>query len=170
MPRVRFWQPSDLPYLLSMAALTTWEITPEDDRPHTSFAVVARSAHQNMVGVLESPYGTAIVAEEGGRPVGYLLIGIQPNGRSREPVGYMADIYVEPAFRRSGLSKQFHVVGEEYLRRIGIRKATNWTHAHNPLGQGASNRQGFKLWGLMLSKDLRAGVQAPLQQLQGAGL
>jgi GNAT superfamily N-acetyltransferase len=168
MPRVRFWQPSDLPYLLSMAALTTWNITPEDDRPHTSFEVVARSAHQNMVGVLQSPYGTAIVAEEGGRPVGYLLIGIQLNGRSREPVGYMADIYVEPAFRRSGLSKHFLAIGEEYLRRIGIRKATNWTHAHNPLGQASSNHQGFKLWGLMLAKDLQAGASLP--QLQGAGL
>lgn len=155
MPTIRFWQPSDLPYLQRMSALTTWNITPPDDKPKTTFETVAQSAVENLHRVLQSPGGTAVVADESGRPVGYLLIGIQYHDRTGEPYGYMADIYVEPEFRRGGLSKGMHRLGEEYLRRLGIRRATNWTHAHNPLGQRASKHHGFELWGMMMVKHLQ---------------
>ncbi len=155
MARIRFWQPSDLPYLQRMAAITAWNITPADDKARSRFETVAASAVQNLHGVLSSPGGTAVVAEEGGRPVGYLLIGIQRNDQTGEPHGYLADIYVEPAHRKKGISKGLHLVGEEYLRRLGMRKATNWTHAHNPLGQAASSHHGYELWGMMMVKHLQ---------------
>lgn len=163
MVRVRFWQESDLPYLARMAAETAWEITPPGDKPYTTYERVATNAVRNLYGVLQSPPGTAVVAEDDGRPVGYLLLGLQMNDRTGEPHGYLADIYVEPAYRRSGLAKKLHEVGEEYLRQQGIRRVTNWTHAHNPLGQKSSEYFGLKLWGVMMSKDLhkaRAGADA----------
>jgi GNAT superfamily N-acetyltransferase len=155
MPVLRFWQPSDLPHLRRMAIITAWEITPEDDKAHTTLEQVAENAQQNLMAVLQAPYGTAIVADEGGLPVGFLLIGLQANEKTGQPHGYMADIYVEPAFRRHGLAQELHAAAEEYLRSIGIRKASNWTHAHNPRGQSSSLRHGFQLWGLMLSKELQ---------------
>jgi ribosomal protein S18 acetylase RimI-like enzyme len=153
--QVRFWQESDLPYLQHMAAVTAWQITPPDDKPHTTYQTVAGNAVRNLHAVLQSPHGACVVAEEGGRPVGYLLIGLQTNDKTGQPHGYLADIYVEPQYRRSGLAKQLHDIGEGYLRQIGITRATNWTHAHNPLGQKASEHFGLKLWGMMMSKDLR---------------
>lgn len=163
MPQFRLWEQSDLPRLAEMAAITAWNITPEDDKPYTSQEHVSASAVQNLYGVLGSPGGTAVVADEGGKPVGYLLIAIQHNDMTGEPMGYMADIYVEPAFRRGGVSKELHRVGEEYLRRLGVRKATNWTHAHNQLGQSATAYHGFRPWGVMMVKELQAASGAPVQ-------
>lgn len=155
MVYVRMWQQSDLPVLERMAALTAWNITPPDDQRMTAFPIVARSAVHNLYSVLGSPGGVAFVADDGGRPVAYLLIGIQPNDKTGEPQGYLADIYVEPQYRRMGISKELHRWGEEYLRRLGIRKVTNWTHATNALGQGASNHHGLRLTAVVMTKELR---------------
>lgn len=155
MAHVRFWQQSDLPRLAEMAAAATWAITPPDDQQHTTFERVAANAQRNLFGVLSSPNGMCVVADDGGRAVGFLLIGTQFNDKTGEPVGYLADIYVEPAYRRQGLTKLMHKLGEDRLRQMGLRKVSNWTHAHNPLGQGASNHHGMKLWGMMMVKHLR---------------
>jgi len=152
---IRFWQPWDLPHLLRMAAVTAWNITPEDDRQHTTLERVAQAAQMNVLAVLSSPMGTAVVAEEDGRPVGYLLVAIQANDKTGEPQGYMADIYVEPAYRRHGIAKQMHLLAEAYLRQIGIRTITNWVHTHNQNGLAASVRHGFQPWGVMMAKVLR---------------
>lgn len=155
MTTIRPWQQSDLPTLLQMAAVTAWEITPPDDKPYTSYATVAGNAQRSLMAVLASPGGFAYVAEEGGKPVGYLAVGIQQHEKTGEPHGYMADIYVDPAHRRGGLARELHRLSEEHCRRMGLRSITNWTHAHNPLGQKASARHGFDLWGLMLVRHLR---------------
>mgnify|MGYP003880784625 FL=1 len=154
MPQVRFWQMADLPWLLEMAAETDWQIMSPTDRAVARPEVVRANAHRNLLATLSSPGGTAIVTEDGGRPVGFLLIGIRPDDRTGEPQGYMADIYLMPEYRGRGLAKQMHELGEEYLRRIGIRRVTNWVHATNPLGQKTSEARGFRVWGVMMEKLL----------------
>lgn len=165
MLHVRFWQQSDLPYLAHVAAVTTWEITPADDKAFTTYETVAASAQRNLVNILSAPYGTAIVAEYGGRPVGYLLIGLQPHDKTGELSGYLADIYVEKPYRKSGVARQMHILGEEYLRRIGIRRATNWVHAHNIGAQKASAGLGLQPWGVLMVKQLRQSPPAAAQQV-----
>lgn len=155
LARIRLWHPADLPHLLRMAAVLAWQITPEDDRQATTPQAVALGARMNLIGVLRSPGGTAIVAEEDGRPVGFLLVALQPNDKTGQPQGYMADIYVEPAYQGRGLARQMHFAAEAYLRQIGIRTITNWVHAHNRQGQAASARHGFETWGVMMAKELR---------------
>jgi GNAT superfamily N-acetyltransferase len=158
MAYVRPWRPTDLPDLMRMAAITAWDITPADDKAHTTVAAVAANAQRNLLAVLQSPLGTAFVADEGGRPVGYLLIAIQEHDKTGQFHGYLADIYVEPAFRRAGLAKALYQAGEAYLRQVGMRRVTNWTHAHNQLGQAASSYLGLKLWGVLLAKRLPGGA------------
>ncbi|HYG58426.1 MAG TPA: GNAT family N-acetyltransferase [Symbiobacteriaceae bacterium] len=160
MPHVRFWQQSDLPDLTRMAAVTAWNITPPDDKPYTSPEVVGMNAYHNLMRVLGSPGGTAVVVEDQGRPVGYFLIAIQPNHKTSLPFGYAADIYLEPAYRKGGVARQMHDLAEGYLRQLGIGTLTNWTHAHNPLGQKASDRNGFRIEGMMMAKDLWAEAMA----------
>jgi GNAT superfamily N-acetyltransferase len=155
MPQLRFWQQSDLPHLARMSVASTWVITPEDDRAHTTLEKVAANACRALLGTLASPGGTAIVADEGGRPVGFLLVGIQPNEKTGEPAGYMADIWVDPEFRRHGLAEKMHYATEAYLKKLGVRRASNWTHAHNPKGLKSSRRHGFQPWGVMMSKVLK---------------
>jgi GNAT superfamily N-acetyltransferase len=154
MVQIRFWQASDLPALQEMAVRSTWNITPPDDRQRTTLEIVTHNAHANLVRVLQSPHGTAIVADDRGKAVGNLLIGIQPNDKTGEPQGYLADIYVDPSYRRQGVSKGLHDVGESYLRKLGVRRMTNWTHAHNPLGLGASTHHGFDVTAVMMAKTL----------------
>lgn len=155
MPQIRFWHQGDLPHLLRMAAITTWEIMNASDKAVAQPDVVYANAQRSLLGALQSPGGTAIVADENGRPVGYLLICIRPDERTGEMQGYMADIYLLPEYRGKGLAKEFHRVGEEYLRGLGIRQATNWVHAENPLGRKASEARGFRIWGVMMEKRLR---------------
>jgi RimJ/RimL family protein N-acetyltransferase len=152
---VRFWQPQDLPHLLQMAAETAWQITPPDDQARSHPALIRQAAQQNLANCLQSPGGTAVVAEENGRPVGYLVITLQPNERTGEPQGYLADIYVEPAHRRGGLAKELHRVGEAYLQQLGITTVTNWVHAGNEKGQKTGESFGLKPWGVMMAKRLR---------------
>lgn len=154
MVHVRMWRPADLPLLTQMAGLTAWELLPADDRAVARFELVAQSGAANLQGVLTSPGGTAIVADVGGQPVGYLLIGLMPDDLTGEPVGYLADIYMQPAWRRRGVSKRLHQAGEQYLRQIGIRKVTNWTHAHNATAIKTQEHHGIRPWRVMLSKRL----------------
>lgn len=163
MPQVRFWQRSDLPGLLQMAAITAWEIMNPSDKAVARPDVVYANAHRNVIATLSSPHGTAIVADEGGWPVGYLLIGLRPDERTGEMTGYMADIYIYPQYRGKGLAQKFHEVGEDYLRKLGIRKATNWVHATNPLGKKASDDKGFRLAGVMMEKVVSQAVPAYAQ-------
>lgn len=157
--RIRFWQPSDLPYIQQMMVETTWSITPEDDKAHTTWATVADSASRNLEAILSSPGGTCIVADLNGRPVGFLLIGLQPNDKTGALHGYLADIYVEKPFRKSGVAREMHNLGEHYLRQMGIRYATNWIHAHNKGAQNASAQFGLKPWGVMMVKELQPAIQ-----------
>lgn len=154
MANVRFWQPRDLPELRWFAALNTWQILPADDRRIASIGAVATSAEENLLRVLDSPGGTAIVAEADGRLVGYILVAMQPDQRTRQWVGYLADIYIEPAFRKTGIASKFHELAEAHLARQGVRQATLWTHAHNPLGQRSAERRGYQIHGLMMSRVL----------------
>jgi GNAT superfamily N-acetyltransferase len=155
MAEIRFWQPADLPHLRWFAAVNAWQILPPDDQALASIAAVAASAEANLHGVLGTPGGTALVAVADGRPVGYLLIAVRTDEKTGEPHGYMADIYIEPQFRKHGLAVRLHDEGEWYLAQLGIRKATLWTHAHNPLGQKSAERRGYRLSGVMMAKKLQ---------------
>lgn len=154
MAEVRFWQPEDLPFLRWFATVNAWQILPPDDRAIASIGNVAMAAESNLMSVLQSPGGTALVAVADGKPVGYLLIAIRTDDRTGEQTGYLADIYIEPEYRKLGLGGRFHELGEGYLTKLGIRKATLWTHAHNPLGQRSARKRGYELWGMMMSKPL----------------
>lgn len=154
LAHVRFWQPQDLPDLRWFAALNAWQILPDDDRRIASIGAVATSAEENLLRVLSSPGGTAVVAEADGRPVGYMLVAVQPDQRTRQWTGYMADIYIDPKYRGAGIGAKFHEAAERYLANLGVRQATLWTHAHNPLGQRSAARRGYQLHGTMMSRLL----------------
>jgi GNAT superfamily N-acetyltransferase len=153
---VRFWREQDLPAMRYFAVINAWLILPPDDRQVASIGMVAQLAESNLMRVLQSPGGTAILAVEGERPVGYLLVAIQPDEKTGEYQGYMADIYIEPEYRKLGIAGRLHEMGEGHLQRLGIRRATNWTHAHNPLGQRSAERRGYRPWGMMMVKSLRS--------------
>lgn len=159
MVEVRFWHPADYPYLQQMAIQMTLGITPPDDMQASSVMTIAGAAVGNLQNVLSAPGGTAVVATMQGVPVGFLLVGIQPDERTGESIGYLADIYVAPAARGRGLARQMNDLAEQYLRSLGIQKASAWVHAHNRDGRGTASSFGLKTRAVVLSKRLthRAG-------------
>lgn len=154
MATVRFWQPTDLPYLLPMAAEASWQYTPPAERERSTPEFIGQAAHYNLLGCLSSPGGTAVVVEENGRPFGYMVVTLSPNERTGEMQGYLADIYVEPAYRRSGIAKELVRWGEAYLQHLGIRSETNWVHAGNEKSMKAAETLGLKPWAVMMAKTI----------------
>jgi len=155
MIEVRHWVQSDLPHLQRMAVILTLGITPAEDLRASDPTTIAIAAVTNLHSVLASPGGTAIVGTVRGLPIGFLLIGIQTDDRTGQPKGYLADIYVEPAHRGTGLSGRLQEAGEQYLRWIGVRRASVWVHAHNPKGRKAAANFGMQPRSVVLSKRLR---------------
>lgn len=156
MVQLRFWQPGDLPDLQRMMVQLTWGITPPEDQAAVGIEPIARSALRTLHQMLGAPGGTAVVAEEGGRPVGFLLVSLQQDDRTGRPLGYLADIYIEPTHRGRGLTKPMERMAADHLRRMGMRQAYAWVHAHNQQGQSAARRLGLEPWGVVLAKELRA--------------
>lgn len=117
--------------------------------------MVAQSAQADLLQALQSPGGTAVVVEDAGRPVGFLLVTVNHNDRTGAPFGCLADIYIAPGYRGRGLARALHQLGEEHLRRLGLTEAVHWTHAHNEAGQASARRNGFEPWGVMMVKELR---------------
>jgi len=154
MIEVRHWMQSDLPHLQRMAVILTLGITPTDDLRVSDPATIALSAVTNLHTVLGSPGGTAIVGAVEGRPIGFLLIGIQADDRTGQPKGYLADIYVEPEHRGSGLSGQLREAGEQYLRWLGVWRASVWVHAHNPKGRKTATKFGMQPRSVVLAKRI----------------
>lgn len=168
MVDVRLFKPSDMPALLQGVAAHTWDILAPEERSGTSPDIVAEGAQANLMAVLQSPGGTAVVADDGGRIVGYLLIGVGPDGVTGEMFGYLADIYLDPAYRGRGIARRMHEIGEGYLVQLGVRKAKLWTHAHNPQGQASAQRNGYKPYGIAMLKELAAApAEAPAPTLPG---
>lgn len=157
MAQPRFWQMGDLPDLERMMIQLTWGITPAEDRAAVGFEPIARSAVRTLHQMLGAPGGTAVVAEDGGRPVGFLLVSLQQDDRTGQMLGYLADIYIDPAYRGRGLSKPMERMAVEHLRQLGMRHVYVWVHAHNPQGQATARRLGMQPWGVVLAKELRAG-------------
>lgn len=158
MIEVRHWVQSDLPHLQRMAVILTLGITPADDLKASNPETIAVAAVTNLHSVLGSPGGTAIVGAVGGRPIGFLLIGIQTDERTGQPKGYLADIFVEPEYRGTGLSARLREAGEQYLRWLGVRRASVWVHAHNPKGRKAAASFGMQPRAVVLSKRLKPGA------------
>lgn len=159
MVQVRYWQPADLPDLERMMVQLALGIAPPEDRAAVGDETLARAAVRGLHTLLRSPGGTAAVAVEGGRPVGFLLACLQQDDRTGEWLGYLADVFVEPEFRGKGVGRTLEQLASSHLRQLGLQKAQVWTHAHNPLGQAAARSYGLQIRGIVLSKELHTGAR-----------
>lgn len=154
---IRLWRREDLPKLREFAVTNAMELLSPDDRAHTTPEIVKMAAEHNVTGILSMPGGTAFVADYQGRPVGYCLVSIQQDEKTGESSGYLADCYIEPAFRRTGIAPAFHKVAQAYLNQLGIRKSRLWVHAHNGTSYKSVQRAGFTVKGVMMAKELPRG-------------
>lgn len=142
------------------SASNSWDLILPGERTPEAWQAAWEGAKGNLFSVLAQPGGTAVVAEDAGRPVGYILLAAGPDSYTGQLFGYLADIFVVAEYRRQGLGRMFQQEAERYFRSLGIRRGKLWVSAHNEKGLGSARSGGFEVEAYVMSKDY---VAAPDQ-------
>ena len=86
------------------------------------------------------------VADRGGNVIGYVMAGLEPLSwkELRDACGFIHDVVVEEAGRRTGVATALMNAAVEWLRDRGTPRVMLWTAAQNPAGQRLFERLGFR--------------------------
>ncbi len=123
---IRPVEPHDQEAIARMwAALSTYHTQLDSRMPRMAAGAPAAYASR-LIEVRGDAQTRAFVAEVDGTVVGYVLgaiVDLTPDLFEHEDVGFVADIYVEPAFRRRGIARQLfrgicHWFAEQNVRRV----------------------------------------------------
>ncbi|MEO5822242.1 MAG: GNAT family N-acetyltransferase [Vicinamibacteraceae bacterium] len=95
---------------------------------------------------LDADDGTVLVAERGGTVVGYVYAGIEPFSwkELREAAGFVHDIVVDAAERRTGVAGALMDAAIAWVRGQGVASVMLWTAAPNEGAQRLFERRGFR--------------------------
>lgn len=99
---------------------------------------VAGAAHHyaaRLVETLDDPMTRTFVAEAGGRVVAYILgavIDLQPDLFEYVETGFIADVYVEPGYRRQGIARALVQTLNDWFAAQGVRHTEWQVAAANP--------------------------------------
>ncbi|MDD5339792.1 MAG: GNAT family N-acetyltransferase [Candidatus ainarchaeum sp.] len=105
---------------------------------------------------IRSQNGLVLIAEDGGRPVGYSLSLIKPNipvFRIRK-LGHMSDLYIRPGYRGKGIGTRFRDAAFRWFRKKGIRHASIAVHALNPASWKIYRKWGFSDYHMEMRRRL----------------
>jgi ribosomal protein S18 acetylase RimI-like enzyme len=84
---------------------------------------------------LDDQYTRAFVAEVDGKIIGFILgmiVDLLPDIFAQEPGGFLADIYVDSAYRRSGIGRSLVEALIHWFREQGVTHFDWHVAAHNP--------------------------------------
>lgn len=116
--------------------LTEQHIALDPRLPGATDGAAARYARR-LVERRSDPATMALVAEVEGEVVGYVLgavIDLHPDLFQHVDAGFVADIFVDPAYRRRGLGRELIATLNEWFRRQGVRQVEWQVAARNPEG------------------------------------
>lgn len=123
--------PQEWPWVLARSTETGWAQLPPPLQADGGPQGVVQNVAQMLAQLLQMPGGQVLVAREGGRPVGYLVVGVVPDEITGQPTGLYCDIYVESPWRGRGVSSLLTGAGDAYCRQLGLRHVRRWVAAHN---------------------------------------
>jgi ribosomal protein S18 acetylase RimI-like enzyme len=123
--------PQELPWILERSLATAWAHLPPVRQQNSSPQTVAAATHSMLIDSLRQPGSIGLVARDGPNRVGYILITVMPDELTRRPVGLFLDIWVDPAWRGSGLASALTAAGEQHCRSQGLPLVRRWIAAHN---------------------------------------
>lgn len=148
---------ADAPYIADLwAALVAYHQALDADLPGAAPNGAARYA-KRLVQKLDDPATCALVAEEEGRVVGYIMgmiVDLMPDMFAQEAGGFLADIYVDPAYRRNGIGRALVVALQEWFR---ARQVT-----HFDWYVAAANTEGLAFWRSMGGREVMVRMRADL--------
>lgn len=92
---------------------------------------------RRMIERRSDPATMALVAEVGGEVVAYVLgavIDLHPDLFEAADVGFIADIFVDPALRGRGLARELVATINQWFRQRGVQQVELQVAARNPEG------------------------------------
>jgi GNAT superfamily N-acetyltransferase len=105
---------------------------------------------------LDADDATVLVAERAGTVVGYVYAGIEPFSwkELREAAGFVHDVVVDAAERRSGVAGALMDAAITWVRAQGVKSVMLWTAAPNEGAQRLFERLGFRRTMIEMTRDL----------------
>jgi GNAT superfamily N-acetyltransferase len=123
-------------------------------RETASREATAALVQQMLHMALSSPGSAALVARDGGVPVGYIIVAAVPDELTGMAVGLFVDIYVEPQWRGRGVSSKLTAAGDEHCRSLGLKAVRRHIAAHNEASLGHARADGCEIERIALIKRL----------------
>jgi GNAT superfamily N-acetyltransferase len=107
---------------------------------------------------LDTADAVVLVAEHADAIVGYVYAGLEPLSwkELRGPAGFIHDIVVDDAARRSGIATQLIAAAIEWLRAHGAPRVLLWTAAQNGAAQRLFAAAGFRPTMMEMTLELDA--------------
>lgn len=108
---------------------------------------------------LREQSGAMYIAEAAGAPVGYVACFVEEYDSAQETpdssrCGLVKDIFLDPAFRGSGLAQRLLAVAETHLRTTGVTRLRINVLANNAKARRAYERYGFAPYEVMYKKRI----------------
>jgi ribosomal protein S18 acetylase RimI-like enzyme len=97
------------------------------------------------------------VADRDGAVIGYVYVGIEPQSwkELREEAGFVHDIVVDDANRRSGIARALMQAALEWLRSRGMPRVVLGTASQNAAARRLFDSLGFRETMVEMTRELR---------------
>ena len=105
---------------------------------------------------IDSPDDVILVADKDGRVAGYVFAALEPMSwkELRGPAGFIHDVAVEEADRRTGIATMLLNAAIDWLREHGAPRVVLGTAAPNKGAQALFHRLGFRDTMVEMTKEL----------------
>ncbi len=161
---IRAVEPRDADAIARMwQALTDYHVRLDPRLPGATPGAAERYASR-LLERRDDPHTRAYVAEVGGQVVGYVLgtiIDLHPDLFEHVDSGFIADIYVDPAYRRLGIARDLVETINAWFAGQGVQHV-EWQVA-------AANTVGLRFWeaidGLAIMVRMRAELGEDEEQM-----
>ncbi len=138
---IRLMKPTDAPAIVELwSALVAYHRELTTDLPAAAVNGAARYA-KRLIQRLDDPFTHILVAEDEDRVIGFALgtiVDLLPDIFNVEPGGYLADIFIDPAYRHQGLGREL------------IEQMINWFREQQvhyiELSVAVQNKQAIAFW------------------------
>src|SRR5687767_13302930 len=96
------------------------------------------------------------VAEQGGKVIGYVYAGLEPQSwkELREAAGFIHDVIVDAAGRRTGVASALVEAAAQWLKERGAPRVLLWTASPNEAAQRLFERLGFRRTMIEMTREL----------------
>lgn len=138
---IRLVQPADAAVIARLWQALTDEHVALDPRLPGAAPGAAQRYAERLLERRDDPYTRTFVAEVDGEVIGYVLgavLDLHPDLFDYVESGFIADIYVAPAYRRRGIARRLFETITAWFAEQGVTQ-TEWQVA-------AANEVGLRFW------------------------